>query len=121
MHHLAMCLEPVAQKVVRSTELAGRKLTLIGFASPKDASAEDNSLVGHLLIETSPGRYEHVKFPSCQEEGGAPDSWGRPIADIGYEVIDSRHCERKTGKHLSGRDIGPRLREEVAGCPAHRT
>jgi hypothetical protein len=63
----------IAQKVVRSTELAGRKLTLIGFASPKDASAEDNSLVGHLFIETSPGRYEHVKFPSCQEEGGAPE------------------------------------------------
>jgi len=58
----------LAQKVVRSTELASGRVTLIGFVND-----EHNSLVGHLLIETSPGRYEHVKFPSCEEEGGAPE------------------------------------------------
>jgi len=58
----------LAQKVVRSTEVASGRVTLIGFVN-----AEDNSLVGHLLIETSPGRYEHVKFPSCEEEGGPPE------------------------------------------------
>ena len=58
----------LAQKVVRSTELASGRVTLIGFIN-----AEDNSLVGHLLIETSPSRYEHVKFPSCEEQGGAPE------------------------------------------------
>jgi hypothetical protein len=63
----------IAQKVVRSTEIAGHKVTLIGFASPKAASADNNALVGHLFIETSPSRYEHVKFSSCQEEGGAPE------------------------------------------------
>jgi hypothetical protein len=36
-------------------------------------NAEDNNLVGHLLIETSPGHYDHVTFPSCEEEGGAPE------------------------------------------------
>jgi hypothetical protein len=60
--------EDLAQKVVRSTEIAGGKLTLIGFVN-----AEDNNLVGHLLIETSPGHYDHVAFPSCEEEGGAPE------------------------------------------------
>jgi hypothetical protein len=58
----------LAQKVVRSTEIAGGKLTLIGFVN-----REDDTLVGHLLVETSPGRYEHVEFPSCDEEGGAPE------------------------------------------------
>jgi hypothetical protein len=58
----------LAQKVVRSTEIAGGKATLIAFVN-----AKDNTLVGHLLIETSPGHYEHVTFPSCDEEGGAPD------------------------------------------------
>jgi hypothetical protein len=58
----------LAQKVVRSTEIAGGKLTLIGFVN-----ADDNNLVGHLLIETSPGHYDHVTFPSCEEEGGAPE------------------------------------------------
>ncbi len=53
----------LARKVVRSTELASGRATLIGFVN-----AEDNSLVGHLLIETSPGRYEHLRFPSCEEE-----------------------------------------------------
>jgi hypothetical protein len=57
----------LAQKVVRSTELAGGKPTLIGFVN-----AKDSNLVGHLLIETSPGHYEHVTFPSCDEEGGPP-------------------------------------------------
>lgn len=57
----------LAEKPVRSTELAGGKVTLIGFVN-----AEDNALAGHLLVETSPGHYEHVKFPSCEEEGGAP-------------------------------------------------
>jgi hypothetical protein len=60
--------EDLAQKVVRSTEIAGGKLTLIGFVN-----AEDNNLVGHLLIETSPGHYDHVTFPSCEEEGRAPE------------------------------------------------
>lgn len=58
----------LAQKVVRSTEIAGGKVALIGFVN-----AEDNNLVGHLLIETSPGHYDHVTFPSCEEEGGAPE------------------------------------------------
>jgi hypothetical protein len=58
----------LAQKVVRSTEIANGRLALIGFVN-----REDNTLVGHLLVETSPGRYEHVEFPSCDEEGGAPD------------------------------------------------
>src|SRR5262245_52661153 len=58
----------LAQKPFRSTELAGGKVTVIGFEN-----AENNTLVGHLLIETSPGHYEHVKFPSCDEEGGAPE------------------------------------------------
>ena len=57
----------LAQKVVRSTELAGGKPTLIGFVN-----AKDSTLVGHLLVEVSPGHYEHVTFPSCDEEGGAP-------------------------------------------------
>jgi Sel1 repeat len=56
----------LAQKVVCSRELAGGKPTLIGFFN-----AEDDSLVGHLLIETSPGHYEHVTFPSCGPNGGA--------------------------------------------------
>jgi hypothetical protein len=59
----------LAHKVVRTTELAGGKPTLIGFVNVP----ESNSLVGHLLIETSPARYQHVTFPSCQEEGGAPE------------------------------------------------
>jgi hypothetical protein len=57
----------LAQKVVRSNELAGGKPTLIGFAN-----APDNSLVGHLLVETSADHYDHVSFPSCDEEGGPP-------------------------------------------------
>jgi hypothetical protein len=61
----------LAQRVVRSTEIAGGKLTLIGFVNAE--SAGEDSLVGHLLIETSPGRYEHVTFPSCDEEGAAPE------------------------------------------------
>jgi hypothetical protein len=66
----------LAQKVVRSTEMTGGKLTLIGFVNfqddSKDHSQGGDSLVGHVLIETSPGHYEHVKFPSCDEEGGPP-------------------------------------------------
>lgn len=58
----------LSQDVVRSTEIAGGKLTLIGFVT-----AEDDSLVGHLLIETSPNHYEHVTFPSCEIEGAAPE------------------------------------------------
>jgi len=57
----------LAQKVVRSTELANGNVTLIGFAA-----AEDQSLVGHILIEIASGRYRHVQFPSCDEEGGWP-------------------------------------------------
>jgi hypothetical protein len=58
----------LAQEVVRSTEIARGKVTLIGFVN-----AKDNNLVGHLLIEMVPGHYEHVTFPSCDEEGGAPE------------------------------------------------
>jgi hypothetical protein len=58
----------LAEDVVRSTELAGGKVTLIAFAPNKD---ED--LVGHLLIERSPGHFEHVTFPSCDVEGAAPE------------------------------------------------
>ncbi len=66
----------LAQKVVRSTEIAGGKLALIGFVNHQDDSENGsqggNVLVGHLLIESSPNQYEHVVFPSCDEEGGAP-------------------------------------------------
>jgi hypothetical protein len=61
----------LAQKVVRSTEISGGKLTLIGFVNVDHG--QDASLVGHLLIETSPNHYEHVIFPSCEEEGAAPE------------------------------------------------
>ena len=61
----------LAQKVVRSTEIAGGKLTLIGFVNTR--GAEEALLVGHLLIETSPGHYQHVTFPSCEEEGAEPE------------------------------------------------
>jgi hypothetical protein len=58
----------LAQKVVRSTEIARGKLALIGFAL-----AEDDTLIGHLLIERSPDHFEHVQFPTdCDEEGGPP-------------------------------------------------
>ena len=69
----------LAQRVVRSTELAGGRLTLIGFVYVGDGvegepnPTEANSLVGHLLVEMSPGRYEHVRFLSCEEEGGPPE------------------------------------------------
>lgn len=66
----------LAQKVVRSTEIAGGKLTLIGFVNHEDNSDDSsqggNVLMGHLLIESSPNRYEHIVFPSCDEEGGPP-------------------------------------------------
>jgi hypothetical protein len=58
----------LTQDVVRSTELAGGKVTLIGFAPNKD-----DDLVGHLLVERSPGHFEHVTFPSCEVEGGTPE------------------------------------------------
>jgi hypothetical protein len=67
----------LAQKVVRSTELAGGKPTLIGFVTVWDKSEDHNEggdfLVGHLLIQMSPGRYDHVKFTSCEEEGATPE------------------------------------------------
>lgn len=67
----------LAQKVVRSSELVKSKVTLIGFVNfrdeSKDHSQGGDSLVGHLLIQTSASRYEHLKFPSCGEEGGAPE------------------------------------------------
>jgi hypothetical protein len=66
----------LAQKVVRSTEIANGRLALIGFVN-----REDNTLVGHLLVEMSPGRYEHVEFPNCDEEGGAPPQ--RPSLPFG--------------------------------------
>ncbi len=58
----------LAQKVVRSNEIAGGKLALIGFVN-----APDNSLIGHVLVETSADHYQHVAFPSCDEEGGPPE------------------------------------------------
>ena len=68
--------DQLAQKVVRSTEIAPGKLTLIGFVMHEDNSADSSQggsvLVGHLLIETAPGHSEHVTFPSCEEEGGPP-------------------------------------------------
>ena len=58
----------LAQDVVRSTEIARGKTALIGFVL-----REDDTLIGHLLIEQKPGRFEHVEFPTdCDEEGGAP-------------------------------------------------
>jgi hypothetical protein len=55
--------EPL-QGVVRSTELAGGRLVLIGFAP-----TSEDGVVGHLLIERSPGHFEHATFPSCGPEG----------------------------------------------------
>ena len=60
--------DDLAQKVVRTTEIAGGKVALIGFVNGKD-----DFLVGHLLIETAPGHYEHVTFPSCEPEGATPE------------------------------------------------
>lgn len=75
----------LAQKVVRSTEIAGGKLTLIGFAP-----AQDDSLVGHLLIEKSPGHFEHITFPSCEIEGAAPELlavfFARTVKDGGRDL-----------------------------------
>lgn len=58
----------LAQDVIRSTEIAPGKLTLIGFVN-----TQDDGLVGHLLIENSPGHFEHVTFQSCESEGAAPE------------------------------------------------
>ncbi|HEY2899721.1 MAG TPA: hypothetical protein VGL59_04020 [Polyangia bacterium] len=58
----------LAQDVVRSTEIAGGKTTLIGFVN-----TQDDGLVGHLLIERSPAHFEHVTFQSCESEGAAPE------------------------------------------------
>jgi hypothetical protein len=75
----------LAQKVVRSTAIAGGKLTLIGFAP-----ALDDSLVGHLLIEKSPGHFEHVTFSSCEIEGAAPELlavfFARTVKDGGRDL-----------------------------------
>jgi hypothetical protein len=75
----------LAQKVVRSTEIAGGKLTLIGFTP-----APDDSLVGHLLIERSPGRFEHLAFQSCESEGAAPELlavfFARTVKDGGRDL-----------------------------------
>jgi hypothetical protein len=67
--------DELAQKVVRSKELAGGKVTLIGFVNLQDDSPDQGgaSLVGHLLIESSPNQYEHVSFPSCDAEVGPPE------------------------------------------------
>jgi len=61
----------LAQKVVRTTELADGRPTLIGFVLGED-SDRMHLLVGHLLIETATNRFEHVQFPSCSEEGDLP-------------------------------------------------
>ncbi|HET6283197.1 MAG TPA: hypothetical protein VFH73_19725 [Polyangia bacterium] len=58
----------LAKDVVRSTEIAPGKLTLIAFVNIQDAG-----LVGHLLVERSPGHFEHVTFQSCESEGAAPE------------------------------------------------
>ncbi len=57
----------LAQKVVHSNEIAGGKPTLIGFVN-----APDYNVIGHLLIERTRDHYEHVSFPSCDDEGGPP-------------------------------------------------
>jgi hypothetical protein len=57
----------LAQKVIRTTVLANGKVALIGFVT-----AEDDALIGHLLIETTTDRYRHVQFPSCDVDGGWP-------------------------------------------------
>jgi len=58
----------LAQDVVHSTDIAAGKMTVIGFVL-----GEDSTLIGHLLVEQSPGRFQHVEFPTaCDEEGGAP-------------------------------------------------
>jgi hypothetical protein len=71
----------LAQKVVRSTELANGKVTLIGFTA-----AEDGALVGHLLVETPTGPYVHVQFPSCEVDGGWPNLLAVFFARTGKEV-----------------------------------
>jgi hypothetical protein len=68
----------LAQKVVRSTEIAHGKLALIAFVLAEDdteatASPRPSTLIGHLLVERSPDHFEHVQFPTaCDEEGGPP-------------------------------------------------
>ncbi len=57
----------LAQKVVRSTEVVAGKTTLIGFAS-----VENEPLIGHLLVGSSNGSYQHVEFRSCDIEGDTP-------------------------------------------------
>jgi len=57
--------EELAHPVVRSTELAGGKAALIAFVEAEE------ELVGHLLVERAPLRFEHVTFPSCEVEGGS--------------------------------------------------
>ena len=93
----------LAQKVVRSTEIANGRLALIGFVN-----REDNTLVGHLLVEMSPGRYEHVEFPSCDEEGGAPPQRpSLPLAEspgIGYAANEEESATRDV---LDGEKEGP--------------
>jgi hypothetical protein len=61
----------LAQKVVTSTELTPDKRALIGFVLTED-SDRMHLLVGHLLIETTTDRYQHLKFASCGEEGDLP-------------------------------------------------
>lgn len=58
----------LAHPLVRSTELVPEKVSIIAFVD----DGEDN-LIGHLFVETSPAKFEHVTFPSCEAEGGRPE------------------------------------------------
>lgn len=57
----------LAQKVVRLTELVPGTTTLIGFVT-----VENQPLVGHVLVQATNDRYEHVHFESCDIEGDTP-------------------------------------------------
>ena len=85
----------LAQKVVRSTALVNGKVTLIGFVA-----GEDGALVGHLLVETPPGPYMHVQFPSCEVDGDWPNLMAVFFA--------------RTGKD-GGRDLAVLCRWDVNG------
>jgi hypothetical protein len=69
----------LAQPVVRSTEIVKGRLSLIAFENVEDHARVGRRLdsidylVGHLLVETSPGQYEHVRFFACEEDGGTPE------------------------------------------------
>ena len=89
----------LAQKVVTSTELTPGKRTLIGFALTED-SDRMHLLVGHLLIETTTDRYQHVKFASCGGGGGFPALQAVFFARTAKEGgRDWRSCVAGISKH----------------------